>query len=141
MKTHPAHTEATTVRQVFPSWSITIPATFTEDFVESDGYWHARDADRSVSLSSVVITERDRPVRAEAILRQMPPLLEGEAVAELPPGLLGWAVVADAPASAVASRMLSGILVVDGRALIATITSDDLHWARETWLSIRNRRD
>jgi len=33
--------------------------------------------------------------------------------------------------------MLSGMLAAEGRLLIVTITSDDLDWALQVWLSIR----
>jgi hypothetical protein len=39
--------------------------------------------------------------------------------------------------AAVASKVLSGFLVAEARVLLVTITSDDLDWARDTWLSIR----
>jgi hypothetical protein len=46
-------------------------------------------------------------------------------------------VIADAVQPAVATRLLSGIVGVEGRGLIVTITSDDLEWAARTWRSIR----
>jgi hypothetical protein len=39
-----------------------------------------------------------------------------------------------------ASRAITGIIAVDGTALVATITSDDLSWAAIVWLSLRRGR-
>lgn len=133
-----ASTQHTVLRQVFPSWSIEIPSSFAETFVdEGDDYWHAYDEHRSVSLTSVVITEKGRPVSPERIARQIPPP-DGMPVDELPPGLRGWGVIAPAIHPARASRLISGALAAEGRLLIVTITSDDLDWGKQTWLSIRH---
>jgi hypothetical protein len=134
-----AGAEPTIVRQVFPHWSITIPAGFDETFVEKDGYWHAWDAHRSVSLTSVVITDRrGRPVAAHRILKRFP-AEPGERVA-MPPGLDGWAVVVAPPQPARASRAISGIVAIDGRVLVATVTAEDRSWAVDVWRSISNTR-
>ena len=128
-------------RHVFPSWSITIPASFEETFVEEDAYWHAYDAEHSVSLTSMLLIDQDgSDVQAELILSHLLPI-EGDPIRALPPGLNGWAMRADAPEDARASRMLQGLLAVDGRALIVTITSDDLAWAERIWLTIRHHAD
>jgi hypothetical protein len=132
---------ALTARRAFPAWSITIPTAFDETFVEEDAYWHAYDDERSVSLTSMVLVDQDgSDVTAEEIIARLLPV-EGAAVEELPAGLDGWAVTRDAPADARASRMLQGLLAVDGRALIVTITSVDLAWAQRTWLTIRHHPD
>ena len=127
--------EPTVVRQVFALWSIRIPASFEETFVHGDDYWHAWDADRSVSLTSIVVTDRGRPVGARELLRTLPPPA-GDPIAT-PPGLEGWAVSAPAVQPAQATRVISGVIATDGRLLIATITGDDLRWTIATWLSIR----
>lgn len=127
------------IRRVFPSWSVELPPTFEETFVEEDGYWHGWDQARSVSLTSMTITdERGRPVNADAIQEQMRPLLSGDPVDEIPPGLIAWATTDAAPASARASRMLQGMIATHGRVLLVTVTGDDLAWARDVWLSIRH---
>jgi hypothetical protein len=128
--------EPTVIRQVFALWSIRIPASFEETFVHGDDYWHAWDADRSVSLTSIVVTDRGRPVGARELLRTIPPLV-GELVGT-PPGLVGWAVAAPAVQPARAPRAISGVIATDGRLLLATITGDDLGWTTSTWLSIRH---
>ena len=79
---------ATVFRQVFPSWSIRIPAAFRETFVTEGDYWHAYDASRSVSLSSVVLEDDSGPVPAAAIAQRFPPL-DGTPVDALPPDVLG----------------------------------------------------
>ena len=126
-----------TRRRPFPSWSIELPRAFRETFVaEGAGYWHAYDATRSVSLSSMEISERNgTPVASRSILRRMGPP-RGEAIDVLPPGLAGWGVFDAADADARASRRLSGMLVTDGHVLITTITCDDDAWTRRVWLSI-----
>jgi hypothetical protein len=129
--------EAQVIRQVFESWSIAIPMTFSEDFLSEDGYWHAWDRRRSVSLTSIVLMERDRPVTAREVLECIP-RQDGEPVAELPPGLEGWASFLEVEQPARAGRALSGMLATDGRVLLATITADDLDWARAIWMSIRH---
>ncbi len=123
-------------RRVFSAWSIDIPTAMEETFVGEDSYWHAWDQDRSVSLTSVVMTDQGEPVPAVAIAKHFP-VLDGEPVAELPPGLLGRAAIIDTDPSAKASKALTGLLAVYGRAMVVTITSDDLAWARQTWRSIR----
>ena len=124
-------------KRVFPSWSIEIPPSFAEAFVSEGGYWHSFGEDRSVSLTSLEVTDRGRPVPARSILRQMTPS-EGNPVDVLPKGLVGWAVNADAGPSARASRCLTGMLATDGHVLLATITSDDADWALSIWRSIRS---
>lgn len=128
--------EPVVARQVFETWSIEIPLTFAETFVREDSYWHAWDRNRSVSLTSIVVTDGKRPVAARRLLRRLPPS-NGDPVKALPPGLDGWAVVIDAPQPARATRALTGMLFVDGRVLLATVTADDMAWARSVWLSIR----
>ncbi len=129
--------EPTVVRGVFASWSIRIPASFEETFVADDGYWHAWDRSRSVSLTSLVMAERGRPVPARSLLRTVP-RPGGDTVAA-PDGLAGWAVEAAAVQPARASRVVTGTIAVDGRLLVATITADDPAWAIATWQSIRHR--
>jgi hypothetical protein len=127
-------------RRVFQAWSITLPESFSETFVAEESYWHAWDEHRSVSLTSVVVTDKRRPVSAAALvrdlIREMPG--DGTAIEDVPAGLQGQAWVAPAIPPARASTALTGLLAVEGRILLATITSDDLDWARETWLSIRS---
>jgi hypothetical protein len=124
------------LRHVFASWWISIPPEFDEDFVHEDGYWHAWDEHRSASLTSFVVVDREAgsPVPAAQLLAAMP-VPDGEAV-DLPPGRLGWAVVIPVPDSPRASRAISGMIAVDGRVLLATITSDDIAWATDVWRSI-----
>jgi hypothetical protein len=123
-------------RHVFAAWSIEVPESFAETFVEEDSYWHAWDDHRSVSLTSVVLTDKGKPVRAERIARQIPPM-DGLPVDEVPPGLIGVAASGAAAQPARASRALAGMLAAEGRLLIVTITCDDLQWARRVWRSIR----
>lgn len=125
-------------RHVFPSWSIEMPPSMEETYVhEGQGYWHAYSADRSISLTSMSLTDGEEHVPAVEIVAKLP-LDFGEPFAELPPGLHGWAVTNLADPDARASRLLSGIVAVDGHVLIATITCDDEAWTRRVWLSIRN---
>ena len=114
-----------------------MPAGFDETFVEDDAYWHAFDEQSSISLTSMLIESEDGPVRAESMMAVFP-VGEGEPVNHLPPAVLGWAVTCDAIQPARAARCLSGVLAVDGRILIVTITSDDEDWSLRTWLSIRH---
>ena len=131
-----AHAEPTVVRQVFPHWSITIPAAFAETIVDKDGYWHAWDAQRSVSLTSLLITDRrGRPVTSRRILKRFPAEL-GDRVA-MPADLDGWAVVTTQQQPARASRAISGLIAMRGCVLIATMTAEDLAWATGVWHSIR----
>jgi hypothetical protein len=129
-------------RRVFPHWSISIPVWFQETFVEDDCYWHAWDDDRSVSLSSIVFTDKRgrRPSPAE-LLADHPPI-PGVPIEARPPGLTeGVAGYGAVPGPARASSALCGLLAVEGRILLATITSDDLEWALDVWLSIRHHTD
>ena len=136
MESVAAPVEPTVTRRVFPLWSIRIPVSFQEAFVHGDDYWHAWDADRSVSLTSMLVTDRGRPVRARTLLRAFPPLT-GDPLAT-PAGLVGWAVAAPAVQPARASHAISGVIATDGRLLLATITGDDQGWTTSTWLSIRH---
>lgn len=130
--------EPTTQRHVFARWWITIPTTFRETFVAEEEYWHAWDATRSVSLTSIILSRNGgKAVQPRAILRRVPPP-KGQRVA-MPPGLEGWAVLIDAPQPARAGRAISGMIAVKNAALLATITSDDLVWAAAVWESIHHR--
>lgn len=129
-------TPATMTRQVFPAWSVDVPESFAETFDEEASYWHAWDAHRSVSMSSFVLSDDRGPVSARRIARRLPDL-DGSPVDELPPGVIGRATTAVAAQPARAERVLTGMLAAPGRALVVTITADDLEWARQTWLSIR----
>ena len=131
-----AHAEPIVIRQVFRHWSITIPAAFEETFVHEDGYWHAWDDRRSVSLTSLAITDHGkRPVSSRRILERFP-AGPGSRVA-MPIGLNGWAVNVTQEQPARASRAISGLVAVDGGVLIATVTAEDLAWATGVWRSIR----
>lgn len=132
-----APVERITTRRVFEAWSLEIPATFAETFVDDGSYWYAEDDDRSVSLSSILLSDVHGPVSADRIVRELPPL-EGTALDELPPGLIGQAATGPSVQPAKAARLLVGMLAVDGRLLIATITSDDPDWACRVWRSIRS---
>jgi hypothetical protein len=135
-----APVDPTVVRQVFPNWSITIPSTFAETFVEADGYWYAGDGRRSVSLTSLLINDRrGRPVGSRSVLKRFP-ATPGERVG-MPSGLEGWAVVITQPPPARTARAISGLIVLHGRVLIATVTADDLAWAASVWRSIRSHPD
>ena len=128
--------EPTIVRRVFEAWSIDVPASFAETFVAADSYWHAYDEHRSVSLTSLVVTDHGRPVSAERIARQIPSL-DGSPLDVLPIGLIGCAASVATAHPARASRALSGLLATEGRLLLVTITGDNPEWARRIWLSIR----
>src|SRR2546422_6641124 len=128
--------ERTVVRRVFRAWSIEIPASFAETFVASESYWHAYGECRSISLTSIVITEKGRPVSAELIVRQLP-ATDGIPLEAVPANLAGWAQFIATEPPAKAAGALSGMLATDGRVLLATITSDDRDWARHVWRSIR----
>lgn len=129
-------TERTIVRHVFPHWSITVPATLQETFVEQESYWRAWDLRRSVSLTSMVLTDRrGRPIPAHKILKQFP-AERGRRVGA-PPGLTGWATVITQPQPARAPQAISGMVARDGGLLIGTVTADDLAWAERVWGSIR----
>ena len=135
--------EPMVVRQVFPRWAIAIPADFDETFLAEDGYRHAWDEQRSVSLTSVAISDRHgRRVSAARILKHIVNLIpvDGSDRLPMPAGLDGWAVIITPEPPARASRAITGIIAVDGTTLIATITSDDLSWATIVWLSIRRSR-
>lgn len=115
-----------------------MPVSMEETFVhEGQGYWHAYSYDRSISLTSMSLTDGEDRVPAAEIVAKLP-LNFGVPFAELPPGLDGWAVTDRADPDARASKLLSGIVAVDGHVLIATITCDDEAWTRRVWLSIRN---
>lgn len=129
--------EGTVTRRVFEAWSIDIPATFAETYVTDGSYWHAYDEQRSVSLSSILLSDAHGPVSAVRIVSELP-LLDGTAFNELPPGLIGRAATGPAVQPAREAHLLSGMLAVDGRLLIATITSNDPEWARRVWRSIRS---
>ncbi len=127
------------IRQVFRRWAITIPAAFDETFLAEDGYWHAWDERRSVSLTSMAISDRrGRRVSRAEILEGIVNLIpfDGHDPVPMPPGFEGWAVTITPGQPARASRAITGIIAVDGTAPIATITSDDLAWATIIWLSI-----
>jgi hypothetical protein len=132
-----APVERTITRRVFEAWSVEIPATFAATFVDDGSYWHAYDEERSVSLSSILLSDANGPVSADRIVSELP-LLEGSPLDELPPGLIGQAATGPAVQPAKAALTLSGMLAVDGRVLIATITSDDPDRARRVWQSIRS---
>jgi hypothetical protein len=135
--------EPMVVRQVFPRWAMTIPVDFDETFRAEDGYWHAWDERRSVSLTSVAISDRHgRRVSAARILKRIVNLIpvEGSDRLPMPAGLDGWAVIITPEPPARASRAITGIIAVEGTALLATITSDDLSWATIVWMSIRRSR-
>ena len=111
-----------------------------ETFVEDEGYWHAWDEHRSISLSSIVVADRHgHPVPTHRILEREPSM-DGEAV-PVPNILPGWARSIETPDSPQADRAVSGILVVDGNILIITVTSDDPDWNRSVWRSIRHHQD
>lgn len=129
------------MRRVFPTWSIGIPMSFDETFIKEDNYWHAWDETRSVSLTSLTLDKRGRPVPAAEILEVMKPAEtlgdRGEPVPELPNNVEGYACYGPVEQPARASRAISGLLAIDGRVLIVTITSDNLEWARGIWMSIQ----
>ena len=128
-----------TIRQVFEAWSLEMPLSMTDTFVLEDGYSHAYDASRSISLTSLALTDNQgRPVSADELFRTLQLPLEGDIINELPPGLLAWAASGPAIQPARASTMLQGMIATDGRVLLVTITSDDVAWARQVWLSIRH---
>lgn len=136
MRTQTLADEPKTVRRVFASWSIEIPVSFIEGFILEPGYWHAHGEDRSVSLTSFVVTDGKRPV-SSAELREVLPDLDGLPVREMPPSLLGRAVIEPSTHPTRGANVLQGVLAAEGRVLLVTITSDDLDWARRVWLSIR----
>jgi hypothetical protein len=121
---------------MFSAWSIDLPASFEETFVGEDSYWHAWDQNRSVSMTSVVMTDQGQPVAAALIAKQFP-MFDGEPVSHLPAGVLGCAAIVEAEQPAKAAKALTGLLAAYGRALVVTITSDDLDWARRVFRSIR----
>ena len=129
--------ERSVVRRVFATWSIEIPESFEEAFVDDGSYWHAFSERRSVSLTSMQIMDGKRSVRAAEIMSKMGAEIRGEPVAEGPDGVLWRAAIQKAPKSSRASRLLSGLIASDGRVLLVTITSDELDWARRVWRSIR----
>ena len=140
MKTQTAP-EPLVERRVSDSWSIMIPAGFAETRNDAQAFWHGEDDHRWISTTSLLIIGPDGPVPAPLIhgqLRAMTARITGaQPFHDLPAGLRGWAVTAPAPASTAGGTALSGVLVVEGHALVVTIAADDLNWVRQTWLTIR----
>lgn len=127
-------------RQVFETWWIGVPVGFEQTWVDEGGYWHAWDEDRSVSMSSTVLTGPDwRPAPTDEVAEQLAPLLDGEPIDDVPPGLVARATIIETEPGSRAGHAVTGWVVADGHVLIATITSDDLDWAREVWRSIGYR--
>ena len=135
-----ANAEPSTRRRAFPSWSVEVPIGFDETFVrEGEGYWHAWDVSRSVSLTSVRLTDHGKSVPAQAIVRQMAKGLDRlEPIADLPPGLVGCIGEGPAEPGSRASMLISGFLAIDGCMLILTITADDLGWAKAVLQTVRS---
>ena len=131
--------EPTSVRRVFASWSIELPESLAEAVVDENAYWHAYDEHRSVSLTSLVLTDKRGPVKAARIMRRFP-TLDGEPFKPLPPGLVGRVVTRVDDPDARGKHVISGMLATDGRVLVVTITGDDPGWVRATFLSIRLHR-
>ena len=101
--------------QVFPHWSVTVPRSLTvldPDSAEDEGYWHARDEHRSVSMTSYLLVDAAtmEPVPADQIFDRLAERLlpDGRAVADQPDGMLSRAVIADDIGSSVASQALQG---------------------------------
>jgi hypothetical protein len=139
MATIAPHTEETFDRRVFQGWSIAIPVGMEETFIGEDGYWHAWSDARSITLSSIVVTDRrGDPVPARDILAEATPM-DGVSV-PVPNDIPGWARSIEVPDVSWADRALSGILVVDGNVLIVTVTSDDPEWNKSVWRSIRHHQ-
>lgn len=139
MVTERAGATATSRRRPYPGWSIEVPDAFDEAFVrEGEGYWHAWTGDRSISLTSIFLTESGRKVPAAQIAEHTRAIADPKhRPVELPPDLVGWAGTGPAEPGSIASRIVTGGLAVDGNLLIVTITSDDPVWALATWRSIR----
>ena len=97
--THPH--EPLEVRRPFQAWSIAIPAAFDETFIRDGQYWHARDASRSVSLTSMTVVDGARRVPSRELLERLP-RIDGVPVVDLPGRLQGCAaeIVAEPPAIA-----------------------------------------
>jgi hypothetical protein len=129
------------VRQVFQTWWIELPDGFSETWVPEGGYWHAWDRHRSISVSSTVLTDRetDAPAPAAEIVKMLAKTLEGTPIDDLPPGLQGRAAIIETDPGSRAPRAVTGFIAVDGRLLTATITSDDIDWAKRIWRSIGYR--
>jgi hypothetical protein len=83
--------------------------------------------------------ETDEAAPAGEVFDRLGGMLAGEPIDDLPPGLLGRATVIDTDGEARASRAVTGFIAVDGRVLTATITSDDVEWAKRIWRSIGYR--
>jgi hypothetical protein len=128
---------ASEIRRVFAQWSIAVPTCLAETFVARSGYWHGWAEDRAISLTSLAVDERGRPVPIDRLLATMPEV-PGTPFDGMPPGLHGRAGYGPVEQPALASSALSGLIAAEGRILIATITSDDFAWARATWVSIRH---
>ena len=138
MVTAALRTELTVDRRVFSGWSIAVPIGMEEAFIADDGYWHAWSEGRTISLSSIVLTDRrGDAVPARKILAKTPPM-EGEETA-VPNDLPGWARSIERPDVSPGARAISGILVVDGNVLLATVSSEDPDWNRSVWRSIRHQ--
>lgn len=139
MVTRAPHIQHTFERRVFQGWSIALPVGMEETFIADDGYWHAWSDDRSISLSSIVITDRrGAPVAALDILERATPI-DGKVVA-LSDDLPGWARSIRLPKGSRANRAISGMLAVDGNVLLITVTSDDDDWSLWVWRSIKHHR-
>lgn len=131
--------------QVFPSWSVTLPRSLQvldPELAEDEGYWHARDDHRSVSMTSVLIVDSAtaQPIDGAAIIGRLATALlpRGRRIKDTPAGLVSRAVYATGIGSELADHALQGVVAADGVALITTITSDDEAWCRRVWASIRH---
>jgi hypothetical protein len=124
-------------RRVFPAWSIDVPSGWEETFLDDDKYWHAWTADASISLTSIALADDRGPVPAALILEQLSPAFPKPWIDDLPDGLPGYARIGATDPPARAGSFVQGITATDGRALLATITSDDNDWARSIWRSLR----
>jgi hypothetical protein len=127
--------EAVVHRRVFPSWSVDIPETFSETIAE-EGYWHAYGGGRSVSITSIVVHDKDGPVPARQLAAELM-AIQGAPIAERPLGL-GHAAVHEERRDGKLTQVFQGLLAVTGTILLITITGGDLPWAMRTWLSLEH---
>jgi hypothetical protein len=128
--------ESLVPRRVFPSWSVGVPESLSET-VAQEGYWHAYDGNRSVSMTSVVVHDKHGPVSARKLAAEYM-AVAGTPVPDRPPGLDGRAVLRTEVLNGETKNVLQGLLAATGTVLLITITGADLAWAMGTWLSVRH---
>ena len=126
------------VTVIHEGWALELPGSFTEERTAEE--WSGSDVGRTVTLAATTTADGDRPMSADAFLRNFASELGRDAIEHLDGPVRGRGRLFSDSSTGVDVATVEGYSAVNGSGAVIRIViedPEDWKWALDTWRSLR----